>query len=970
MGDDQPMWMRALGAMLDAGADDGPNDSGVTGDKDALLKLGLIAEGEGIKSDGSKGAPQAHVDAHEPLWEALLDSLDEPLWDRLETECQGAAGAHSHAARMEIARKLIINHEAVLYDVTHPQPRTQHNLERVSESLRPYADQALFECARRLLGLRPGFEAMEIQCDLADPTQGSVWGMVWRFFDGRVHGTPEQKPDRKPDMSPEAAAAMKDVLKEIGHEGLTRALAHSAPHWAMMQRSLDEGGMLTTIAEGAAAAFTHAVREAAARKLIGNHENVLRDVVNPSRTHNIDAKALTQLELTRVDVGCAMYADQALREVARRLLGRRAGLHQLEVRMDPANEAQAAAWLGVSHYLHGRIQAADNEMPGRTPDLSPLAANAMKAVLREVARPPPRSHGWEGLEALAESGAGFSSVADGAAASFAHIARQEAASRLIGNHARVLRDVCNPSRTMNIENKPLTQTLLERVDHECTEYADQVLREVCRRLLGRRSGSRSLEERLDPSNHVQAAAWAATAKYLDGRIQANPEQKPGRTPDMSPAAAAAMRAVLGEIGYSPISATAADSAPHWAMLHKVLETGGLLSSEADGVAAVHTHAAREAAARKLIGNHENVLRDVANPSRTHNIDAIPLTQLELKRVPVGHAYYADQALREVARRLLGRRAGLHQLEVRMDPANEAQAAAWHGVAQYLDGRIQDRPEQKPGRTPDFPPLAGAAMRAVVAEVGSAAIKATIEETAPYWVMLRRVLESEEEEGAEAGDDPVAPQLADPAIRDEAARLLLDYREVILWEAANSTATFFDKPAGRVELPRVDVGSIFYAEQALREVCRTLLGGRRGTEMLKEEMDPHNESQVQAWATTVLFVHHHVLPALTTSEAVSACVCAALYRVGGLASKSARDSYSRRSVAQGGGAPAMGKSPPSARRGSNLVPQPPMEFAPKGDSPAAQLTMVSQTPSYADAGFRGPNGYGSSPRSPRSPRVPR
>jgi len=681
MGDDQPMWMRALGAMLDAGADDGPNDSGVTGDKDALLKLGLIAEGEGIKSDGSKGAPQAHVDAHEPLWEALLDSLDEPLWDRLETECQGAAGAHSHAARMEIARKLIINHEAVLYDVTHPQPRTQHNLERVSESLRPYADQALFECARRLLGLRPGFEAMEIQCDLADPTQGSVWGMVWRFFDGRVHGTPEQKPDRKPDMSPEAAAAMKDVLKEIGHEGLTRALAHSAPHWAMMQRSLDEGGMLTTIAEGAAAAFTHAVREAAARKLIGNHENVLRDVVNPSRTHNIDAKALTQLEL--------------------------------------------------------------------------------------------------------------------------------------------------------------------------------------------------------------------------------------------------------------------------------------------------------------------------------------------KRVPVGHAYYADQALREVARRLLGRRAGLHQLEVRMDPANEAQAAAWHGVAQYLDGRIQDRPEQKPGRTPDFPPLAGAAMRAVVAEVGSAAIKATIEETAPYWVMLRRVLESEEEEGAEAGDDPVAPQLADPAIRDEAARLLLDYREVILWEAANSTATFFDKPAGRVELPRVDVGSIFYAEQALREVCRTLLGGRRGTEMLKEEMDPHNESQVQAWATTVLFVHHHVLPALTTSEAVSACVCAALYRVGGLASKSARDSYSRRSVAQGGGAPAMGmaeleepleasvsapqfraqsarasrgaypmsspemqrqevarKSPPSARRGSNLVPQPPMEFAPKGDSPAAQLTMVSQTPSYADAGFRGPNGYGSSPRSPRSPRVPR
>ena len=38
-----------------------------------------------------------------------------------------------------------------------------------------------------------------------------------------------------------------------------------------------------------------------------------------------------------------------------------------------------------------------------------------------------------------------------------------------------------------------------------------------------------------------------TAQYLDGRIQGRPEQKPGRTPDMGPEAAAAMRAVLADL---------------------------------------------------------------------------------------------------------------------------------------------------------------------------------------------------------------------------------------------------------------------------------------------------------------------------------------------------------------------------------------------------------------------------------------
>ena len=78
-------------------------------------------------------------------------------------------------------------------------------------------------------------------------------------------------------------------------------------------------------------------------------------------------------------------------------------------------------------------------------------------------------------------------------------------------------------------------------------YADQALREVVRRLLGQRPGTEQPEERLDPATPAQAAAWAQTAKYLEGRIQDKPEQKPGRQPDMGAAAGAAMKAVLAEV---------------------------------------------------------------------------------------------------------------------------------------------------------------------------------------------------------------------------------------------------------------------------------------------------------------------------------------------------------------------------------------------------------------------------------------
>ena len=82
-----------------------------------------------------------------------------------------------------------------------------------------------------------------------------------------------------------------------------------------------------------------------------------------------------------------------------------------------------------------------------------------------------------------------------------------------------------------------------------TPIADQALREIARRLLGNGEDDEPIaEEPIDPWSPAQAAAWAATATYLDGRIQSVPDEKPGRTPDLSTAAAAAMRAVLMEVG--------------------------------------------------------------------------------------------------------------------------------------------------------------------------------------------------------------------------------------------------------------------------------------------------------------------------------------------------------------------------------------------------------------------------------------
>ena len=650
---------------------------------------------------------------------------------------------------------------------------------------------------------------------------------------------------------------------------------------------------VVSAADGRAAGHSHAARMEAAAKLIENHARVLNDVTNPSFDRNIDGKTLTQIHLVRVETFRASYVDQCLLEVARRLLGRQPGLHQMEVRLSPSNQAQSKVWSQTAAYLNGRIQCKEAEMPGRTADMSAEAATAMRDVLAEVgdlgvnmalAASAPI---WASLRRVLDAGGGFDSEADGAAAKHSHDSREGAARKLVSNHARVLRDVVNPSQLENIEGKSLTQPDLNRVAPMHAAHIDEMLQEVACRLIGRRPGVHLLRKRLEPSNPTQASAWAKGASYLDARIQFTADQKPGREPDMSPHSAMAFRAVLLEI----IQAAEAPNAPmghaRWQVFAKSIREGAGFSTLADGVASAHSHRAREDAAAKLVANHTKVLADVVNDSHL-NIDKKPLTQLELERVAPTLWTFADECLREVARRLLGRRPGLDQLEEFLDPSNREQVEAWVRTCRYMDGRIQSDPGQKPGREPDMNKMAAAAMRAVLKEVGSIPLTNVIATSTPIWDAFRHILECG---GGFASQANGAAAAHPHAAREEAASALIKKHENVLRDVTNPSRdeNINGKSLTQLELQRVALSSVLYADQALREVARRLLGLRPGLHQLEEHIDPFQADQVAAWAQAATYLDGWIhsmeseMPGRTPDISPSAAVAmrAVLYEVAGM-----------------------------------------------------------------------------------------
>ena len=197
------------------------------------------------------------------------------------------------------------------------------------------------------------------------------------------------------------------------------------------------------------------------------------------------------------------------------------------------------------------------------------------------------------------------------------------------------------------------------------------------RLLGRGPNSKARLER--PASTIEGAAWAGAAAYLAGRLQVSGEEV-GNTPgherrkaDMSPAAGAAMCDVLAEMG---------------------------------------REGAQHEAANKLITNHERVLRDLCRA------DGPPASQPELARLP-GQEREVNIFMREATRRL--REAT--QPGQRTRQPTRAEGSTWAGAAAYLAGRLQVSEEEvrhvpgHEGRKADMSPAAGAAMRAVLAEMG-------------------------------------------------------------------------------------------------------------------------------------------------------------------------------------------------------------------------------------------------------------
>ena len=160
-----------------------------------------------------------------------------------------------------------------------------------------------------------------------------------------------------------ADAELPDLTQD---DRISEVVAAAAPVWAQLLEVIDVNWSPRASA-----------RMTAARKLITNHENVLRDITN--------ATPHTQLQLERVDASLAQYVDQALRETARRLLGRLPGASDiLQEELDGTAPTQAAAWAQTAAFLDARIQSLPNERPGRATDMSPAAATAMRSVLQQL----------------------------------------------------------------------------------------------------------------------------------------------------------------------------------------------------------------------------------------------------------------------------------------------------------------------------------------------------------------------------------------------------------------------------------------------------------------------------------------------------------------------------------------------------------------------------------------------------------
>merc|ERR1711870_37919 len=130
----------------------------------------------------------------------------------------GAPARHSASARVEAARKLITNREAVLKDICNPERKTMFNIhEVVPAHLAGTVESGMKETARRLLG-----GSGSSNFTPSGPVEKEVTAGMAKVMSNRLQTSTTQCPNRAPDMGEEAGNALVDVLKEVSGASFQR----------------------------------------------------------------------------------------------------------------------------------------------------------------------------------------------------------------------------------------------------------------------------------------------------------------------------------------------------------------------------------------------------------------------------------------------------------------------------------------------------------------------------------------------------------------------------------------------------------------------------------------------------------------------------------------------------------------------------------------------------------------------------
>lgn len=493
--------------------------------------------------------------------DCLCDAFEGIFGPKIEFATPVRFVQDSEMAAIDAAVKLMMNSDKVVMDICNLEPNSIHgrylsqgHLKRVDPKDKKYVEAMVRATCCRLLGKETSGASTK--------EEALVWEAAARFLGLRIQGSAEEKPGRDPDMSAEQAAAMKMVLAQIeaasklmsNRETVVKDIintgtkgVYGGPLTQLGLKRLDPKykdvvndmigeitgrllGKKASIPSGDgqvqvwadAASFlgsrvqtcdspdndvphenrrtdmSKAASEAlkamlgqleAAHRLMANRETVVRDIINPGPDAVLGGK-ITQTELKRVDSKYKASLDEMIKAVCSHLLGQELSL--------PSKPEEALAWAQAATYLYGRIQASAREMPDRKPDMSPHAAKAMRTSLAQI----------------------------------------EASSKLMSNRETVVKDITNVGPGA-VKGAKLTQKDLVRLDPVHKSKVDAMVGEVCDRLTGKKLSG--------PPTSEDAMVWAKAATYFSQRIQASASEKPGRDPDMSRAAAVAMRTVLATI---------------------------------------------------------------------------------------------------------------------------------------------------------------------------------------------------------------------------------------------------------------------------------------------------------------------------------------------------------------------------------------------------------------------------------------